>query len=388
MTRGKERPSVLDDLIVEYLSFDIYRSGKAPFSDIDAKKRVRSSIWREQGVDLTALAFKGPAVGRTEEDSEILDIEEVTIRVGLFRRKRQHKFLKGLKPLGALQQDVASVSGGPSSDISTRIRALCTSKLVMPLIISLSTRELSGLMGSIPVERSPQYEHMDLSPASAEQRFLELDKGPTGPEDLMVLFGKKFPKDKWAKTRSGIIVKGLPALICTIFDSTDDEVRSIIDSGMPQKFARDVLRSSRLEVLFTDLSMTPEGGMESPEGFRRRLGRYLMGGELAALTHSHVVMPLLDKLERSSAQEAERLEHVIGPLMDRMSVQRLAGILFSDNQGPRRTVIRLLGATGDRSALEPLNRIFSYSSVGTDKQEAYDALSRLGFTPPGSGPAP
>ncbi len=371
--------SNLDILLAEFWSFDLYKRGKRPIGDMDPKERIRHGIWLDNGIDLTILQK------RTSIDIEgiplksLFNTEEMEAREGFFRKKVTHKLLTGIKDLKKIL-DLIDVSGAKSSPGGSKIKeVLLGSFILYPLFVFHGSGNLDDITSEMKVKRRKQIRTDDLDPDSfLKNKRKIIDRNMAG-EDLLGLYRKRIDKEKRFRTPEGRRSSNLKAVLEFLFTARDEDLRTVISSGSLMKFASEGLSSNVLEALFRDLSEDVAGGMEEPENYRIRLGRWMMEGPLGDDISRDLIPLLVNRLETCPIGESGGLEKAISSLMDPRSTSILNERVFTVEPEKRPYFIRLLGMTGDRAAVEPLERLMEFSSIEEDRVSARTALRSLGI---------
>ncbi|MGA1847794.1 MAG: hypothetical protein ACMUHB_00510 [Thermoplasmatota archaeon] len=372
----KEGISDLDRILKEVVSFQLYKSGKEPLEGFTPQSRIKRSVWRDEGIDLDHLERYGFGSGPPPGTELLFQLDMVEVKEGLFRKRKTHRIIKGLQPLGVVYDLFGSDDDGHGS-----IPALARSDILFPAMLSRVSERLRGSIADLTLERIRQSPNVEISPA---QLF---DSSPLGKapqdksSDLLPLFSKTVPKDRWLRTRAGII-KDMEGLVRSVMEASAEEIESLISREEMAGFARSGIKSPRLEGLLYDISRTPDGRPESGDNFRKRLGRILLGSDASGKVFQDITMPILSRMRTCSMREAAKLERVLEPLMDPRSTPELKDLVFNAPSHNRSFIIRLMARTGDPSMAETLERIQSYSSVEEDRKEAERALRELGIDHP------
>ncbi len=380
MTEGlKEEP--IDRLLKELLSYQLYMRKKEPLEGFEPGRRVREGTWKEEGVDLDVLERKGVIPKGTEIPSTLLEVERSRVRSGLLWFRTEHRVLKGLRPLSELilqtEKETLSAQRGTLSGTGAVMR----SDLLFPLFLHVTALSDTGTMGELVTDRAPQTHPGDISPEEALRKFMGASYASVPEDDAMeVLFAPlKGTQRQPMAGRSDH--KDLASLLFSLFELEDQLLSAAIASGELQRVCREVLHNPYLEGLMEDLALGPDGAQETPERFRTRAGRVIMGGGAGDRFHQRFVRPALTRMMTCSVSGSERLGSVISPFMDSRSTAPLLDLLFRVPQGNRPALIRLIGATKDPSAAEPLRRMLEYSNVETDRRSAQEALEQIGPAP-------
>ncbi len=372
----KEGISGLDRFLKEVLSFQLYKSGKEPLEGLVPHSRIKRSVWRDDGIDLDQLERYGFGSGPPPGTEVLFQLDRVEVKEGLFRKRKPHRIIKGLKPLGVVY-DLFD-----SDDESMRsISALARSDILFPAMLSRVSERLRGSITDLILDRPRQSPNVEISPAQLFDTSLWGKTPQDKSSDLLPLFSKTVSRDRWLRTRTGII-KDMEGLVRSVMEASAEEIETLNSGGDLVGFARSGIKSPRLEGLLYDISRTPDGGPESGDNFRKRLGRILLGSDASGKVFHDITLPILSRLRTCSMKEAAKLERVLGPLMDPRSTPELKDLVFNAPSHNRSFIIRLMALTGDPSLAETLDRIHSYSSVEEDRKEAERALRELGIGPP------
>ncbi|MGA1822082.1 MAG: hypothetical protein ACMUIG_06115 [Thermoplasmatota archaeon] len=367
----------LDHLVVEFLSFQLYRSGKDPMSGLDPRKRVSRRIWREEGIDLEMLSGTGVSLDEMAKRSTILDTEDREIRATILRLKRRRTMLIGIGGLAGASENLLREK--PRRDELLSVRSLCRSELIRPLMLSLSGVPLKDALDSHTIPRNEQVDHTDISPLNARRILLGTEKRSVREEDISILFRKKVGRDLEITFRSGMGAVSLSTLISGIMGAEDGELTELIRSPALVDFVSKGLRSPVLEASFSDLIRTYDGSSEEGSNFRTRFGRYIMESPLADQVVRELIEPRIDRLINCTENEANRLSGELIPYMDHRSVRTLLDVLYRVPNENRPALISLMAATGSRDVVEPLRRLYEYSNLKNDRISSKNALLMLGI---------
>ena len=365
----------LDRLIIEYLSHDIYRKGKKPPADINIRRRVSKRIWREEGVDLDILEKSGIRLDEMADASGILKWEEMKVPVGLFRRKRERRILTDL---GSLRRGVRDAGNLLDGKDHPNVKALSNSRLIFPLMVSSSADPLSDIIERLPIPAEDQKDNIEMSLVRARRTFMPEVKRSSEDEDLVPLFEKKVPPERSYRFRSGMKANTLKTLIEGVLDSDSEEIREMVERGVFTDFIGKGLKSPSLEASFRDLAIDMEGSAESGEGFRSRLGRFLMESSLGDVVSSEIVSERIERLMKCSEGEARRIRESIPAFVDGRCAPVLKDLLYRVPPENREVVMELMAETGSRSVVEPLKRMHEFSNSDRDRNAAKKALKSLG----------
>jgi hypothetical protein len=367
----------MDWCLKEIWSYLLYKKGKEPLSDIDPRSRIKKGIWIEEGVDMTAYASLAGVKNIPEDLDIVMDLSTVTVREGFLRKKRDHFVASGLKDLslsgGSFEKD------GWSRD---RIQSIfLRSDILHPFSLNRAFGCMDSAIASVKVERRPQRDALDLNPDRVLHRTEVHLSGLNGGEDVKKLYGRKSDRKKGFRTPSGREIRDLPSLIEHVFSCSEEELLASMEKGSFQEFASEGLSSPLLESLFGDLMTDPSGTMERPDGFRIRFGRWILEGPFGDDVTDKIVPKLLGRLVNCPEGEASKIEDALKGLIDPRSTSNLTSLVFSAHYVIRPHIIRLLGLTRDRAALDTLRRLMEFSTVDTDKDSAREALASMGFDP-------
>jgi len=371
----KEDRSILDHLIREVISFQLYKSGKKPLDGIDPSTRIKRSVWRDEGIDLDNLVRYRIVSSLPENTGILFEIGEAEVKEGLFRKRRVHRIIKGLRPL----REVLELPGSETDDIDT-LSTMSGSDLLYPAMMSKASERLRASLSGLSPGRLRQSANVAISPGS----IFDLSRSKTGPKesssDLLPLFSRTVSRENWIMARGAGVIKDLDGLVRSVMEMKNGELEIMISGGELVKFARAGLASPRLEGLLFDISRTPSGEPESAENFRKRLGRVLLGSDASERVFNDITLPLLSKFRTCSRGEAMKLEKVIGPLMDPRSTPELKDLVFNSPSHNRTFIIRLMARTGDTALAETLTSLSRFSSVEEDRKEAERALGEMGLS--------
>lgn len=377
MSVDSQKYSNLDNLVIEYISFRLYRDGKEPLAGIDPRKRVSKRIWREEGVDLFVLSKTGIILDDMAGSSGILDMEQKDIRATILRLKRRRNMLVGVTGLAEASEMI--LKDEPSREDLKSIRSLCRSELVRPLILSIAGLPLMKAVDSHTVDRTDQTDHIDISPESARRILLGTAGKSDREEDISRLFRKKVGKDLEIAFRSGMRAVTLSTLISGIMEAGDDELTELIVSPGLMDFISKGLKSPVLEASFADLSRNYDGETEEGSNFRTRFGRYIMESPLADQVARELIEPRIDRMINCTGHEADRLAVELTPYMDQRSVRNLLDVLYKVPNENRSALISLMAATGSHDVVDTLRSLYEYSSLKEDRKSSKNALLMLGI---------
>jgi hypothetical protein len=372
--RDNDGTSWIDRLISEMVSYQLYKKGKNPITEIDPSRRIRRGIWRDDGVDLHQAGLIDSTLP-VENLGSLVSFEDIIVRKGILRRKEIHLLASSLN-------DIQSIRHFLSKDLTDEKglqEEASGSDLLHPLMVTVNCSGMNEIIKSIKVERRPQGEHGDLSPEKVLKRTFRRSFSGFDGEDLLRVYDKKVEKERGLRTPSGMNIRDLKTLLEHLFSCSRSELEGILSGGSLEDFAGRGLKSITLEALFKDLSSDPSGGREKPEGFLKRLGRWSLEGPLGDRIVNDVVMELLPRLSSAPEGEAMRLEESLTALMDPRSTSILTTLVFSEKPEKRPHLIRLLGNTGDRAAEGTLKRLMEFSTMEEDKRASRDALRSMGF---------
>jgi hypothetical protein len=368
----------LDRLLREFLSYQLYMRKKEPLEGFDPGKRVRGGIWKEEGVDIDVLERKGGLPKGFDIPSALFDVERSKVRSGLLWFRSEHRVLKGLRPLSELmvraQKEALSASGGPSMEMGAVMR----SNLLFPLFLHLVASSDVGTAGKLIPGRVPQTHPGDISPEEGLRRFIGTSNDAVPEDEAMEALFTPLKGSLGPLMAGRTDHRNLASLLFSMFELDDQPLSAAIASGELQRLCRDILHNPYLEGLIEDLAFGPDGAQETPDGFRTRAGRVIMGGGAGDRFHQRFVQPLLVRMRTCSVSESERLGSILPPLMDSRSTASLLDLLFKAPQGNRPALFRLIGATNDPSAAEPLRKMMDYSNVEGDRRYAQEALDTIG----------
>jgi hypothetical protein len=368
----------IDILLMEFLSYQLYRRKKEPLEGIDAKKRLRDGSWKEEGVDIDVLERKGRIPREVDIPKCLFEVEQMRVRSGLLGFRSEHRVLKGLRPvseiIGQAEREAVSAKKVPSDDL----RNLMRSKLLFPLFLQAGATDRLSIFKGLTGDTAPQTYPGDISPEAALRRFVDVTKTDIPEDDALEAVFKPFKGPLKLQLGDRSDHRDLASALFSLFELSDEGLTAAIGSGELQRVSRDLLHSPYLEALFEDLAVGPDGTPEVPEVFRARLGRVLLESGEAERFHQRFVQPSLSRLLTCSKGESERLGSILPPLMDNRSTPVLLDLLFKVPQGNRPAVLGLIGATRDKSASEPLRRMLEYSNVDEDRRSAQKALERIG----------
>ncbi len=372
----KEVP--IDRLLKEFLSYQLYMRKKEPLSGFDPAKKVREGIWKEEGVDLDVLERKGQVPKDLKLPSILFEVQRSRVKSGLLWFRTEHRVLKGLGPLSGLivqaDDEVISAKNGPSKELGEVMR----SDLLFPLFLHMAAMSDSKTVEKLVMGRAPQTHPGDISPEEALRRFIGASSAPVPEDEAMEALFTQFKGPQRPLIAGRTDHKDLASVLFSLFELDDQRLALTMTSGELQKVCREVLHNPYLEGLMEDLVMGTDGGYETPDRFRTRSGRVIMGSGAGDGFHQRFVGPVLARLRTCSVSESERLASVLPPLMDSRSTAALLDLLFKVPQGNRPALIRLIGATRDPSAVDPLRRVLDYSNVEGDRRFAQEALDQIG----------
>lgn len=362
----------LDIYITEIWSYLLYKKGKKLIGDIDPPSRIRKGIWRDEGVDMTEFIEHSNIKLDPGSISWLADSGKVTVRKGFLRRKKEHTTVSSIKPIGSFLNDA------DEDEIKERSGILASSNILFPFLMEHISSGMGTVIETISVERRPQIAPEDLSPDAMmkSRRKINHEIGPG--ENIKRLFHRSI-KGSPFRTPSGTLLKNLNEIFRYIMTCEDDELEDIIVSGSLIEFASKELSSNVFEGLFRDLSTDPSGDRETSSGFRIRLGRWGLESPVGDEIVDEIVPSVMNRLMSCSEGEAMKLEEYLHPLMDPRSTELVTRSIFEADQERRSHLIRLLGSTKDRSAMETLKRLRDYSNVEADRSSAVEALEALGF---------
>ena len=365
----------LDEIIIEFLSHRIYRQGKKPPADLNVRKRVSKRIWREEGVDLDLLEREGKVLDDMAESAGLLEWERTQVPVGLFRMKKERRILKDL---GSLDGPIEEAAELEKDGNHPRIRALSRSALLFPLMLSSSSGQMDVVIEELAAERSDQRDPVDTDNLQARRSFMPERATASRGEDLTRLFDKKVPSEASLDFGSGMKANTLKTLIEGVLDSDPGEIRSMVESGDFLQFSRRGLKSPTLEAAFQEIGLNVDGSTETGEGFRMRLGRFLMESALGDLICEEVISSRIERLLKCSEGEAKRIADSIRSFVDGRCAPVLNDVLYRAPPENRGVVISLMAETGSRSVVEPLKRMLEFSNLERDRSAAERALKSLG----------
>jgi hypothetical protein len=365
----------LDSLIIEMLSYDLYKRGKEPLAGIDPKERIKRSVWLDEGVDLDLLSGKGIVLTDGIRDLGIFKLDEIEVKEGLLRRRKRHGLMIGPPSLGAIQDLIGSIN---KNDRKTRISEILRSEILFPLVLTIPFGPIRAELSDLKVERRSQKEMPDISPRSAVRNLMEERRVVQGEDDLRRSFERTVPERFIIRTKNGSRIGDIKSMISVIMGSRDEELSSLIASGRLLELARDGLRSPRLEGMISDLSKDATGSPEIPAMFKARLGRMMMTSEISGDIFEKVIVPLLERFRTCSEREASRLMKELEYLMDLRSSPLMKELVFDVPSGNRPYLISLMGETRDRNLKDTLERISDYSTLEPDRDAAGKALRSLG----------
>ncbi len=364
----------LDALLSDIISYRMYKRGKEPLSNIDPGKRVKKGIWMDDGVDLNLLRKGGVNLDDRIVECRMFETETAMVKEGFFRRRKKHVILSDLSDLGWVEEiDPADLlEKGEAGGLAW----ILGSDLLYPLGLSSSFRTFEGVLEGLEIERAVQHDPSRISQVQVRDMLLS-GEGVNGEEKLSSLFARKVKRADWIKGKSGGNIKDLRTLITAVFDMREEDLRILMEGGDLSDFCGKALNSNLLEGEIVNLSSDPDGGVERPDDFRKRFGRWLLEGELAEIVISEIIKPRLGQLKTCSLAEGHRLELLLKYLMDARSSTDLKGLLFDVPPRNRISVIRLMASTGDGSVMDLLRRLQEFSSVEEDRTAAGDALREL-----------
>ncbi|MCK5772518.1 MAG: hypothetical protein KAH57_01895 [Thermoplasmata archaeon] len=365
----------LDALLFDIVSYGLFQKGKEPLSNIDPRRRVKRGIWTDDGVDLNLLRREGVDLDDSIVECRLFQTESMMVKEGLFRRRKEHIILSGLSELGWVE-DVDPDELQEKGDAGGLAWVL-SSDLLYPLGISASFHSFDRVLEGLEIERAVQHDPPRTSQIQVRNMLLGSGEGDNGEEDLSSLFSRKVKKADWIKGKSGGSIKDLGTLITAVYHMEEEDLQRSLEGGDLADFAGKALHSNLLEGEILNLSSDPDGGIERPDEFRKRFGRWLLEGEMAQILLSDIIKPRLGQLRSCSAAEGRRLGLLLKYLMDARSSPDLKGLLFDVPPRNRVTVIQLMASTGDVSVMDLLERLQELSSVEEDRDAAGDALREL-----------
>ncbi len=364
----------LDALLSDIISYRMFKKGKEPLSNIDPGKRVRKGIWMDGGVDLNLLRREGVDLDDRTVECRMFKTETAMVKGGLFRRRKKHVILSDLSDLEWVEgiDPVELLEKGEAGGLAW----ILASDLLYPLGLSSSFRTFEGVLEGLKIERAVQHDPSRISQVQVRDMLLS-GEGGNGEEKLSSLFTRKVKRSDWIKGKSGGTIKDLRTLITAVFDMKEEDLRILLEGEDLSYFCGKALNSNLLEGEILNLSSDQDGGIERPDDFRKRFGRWLLEGELAEIVISDIIKPRLGQLRTCSLAEGHRLEILLGYLMDERSSPDLKGLLFDVPPRNRASVIRLMASTGDGSIVDLLKSLQEFSSVEEDRLAAGDALREL-----------
>ncbi|MEA3558983.1 MAG: hypothetical protein U9R75_06995 [Candidatus Thermoplasmatota archaeon] len=368
--------SDLDRVLLEMLSFKIYKKGKQPLLGIDPRIRIKKGIWTDNGIDLDRLTAVEGIPTDMGSIPRILEIERITVRKGLFRKKEEHRLAVGIRDLS----EIPLISEGVRTEkrLKDGSGELLSSDVLYPFIQCRTSLRFRAGLGKIGAEHPFQTEMPDISPGAA---FRSIDAGGSGSDDhdeILSLFDRKVPRDRWVKVSRTEVVKDLSTMIDFILRGSNDRLQKAFEEEWIVEFSRGGLRSPYIESFMIDLSTGPDGEREVPENMRSRFGRFLMDGPLSERVYDEMILPRLDHLMTCSPGEARKIEKELGPVMDRRTSKRLQEIVYQVPSRNRPAVIGMLGGAADRGSIDTLKKLLEYSTVKEDRSAAEDSLKNLG----------
>ncbi len=366
----------LDVLLIDIISYKMFKKGKEPLSNIDPRRRVKKGVWTDGGVDLNLLRRVGVDLDDRIAKCRLFRTETAMVKEGLFRRRKEHVILSGLSDLGWVEEVDPDelLEKGEAGGLAW----ILSSDLLYPLGLSASFHAFEGVLEGLEIERSVQHDPSRISQIQVRNMLLGSGEGDYGEENLSSLFARKVKRSDWIKGKSGGDIKDLRTLITAVFDMREGDLQTLLEGGDLANFCGKALNSNLLEGEIRNLSSDPDGGIERPDDFRKRFGRWLLEGEMAQIVISDIIKPRLGQLRTCSTTEGHRLELLLRPLMDARSSPDLKGLLFDVPPHNRVSVIRLMASTCDGSVVDLLERLQEFSSVEEDRSAAGDALKELG----------
>ncbi len=365
----------LDALLFDIISYKMFKKGKEPLSNIDPRRRVKKGIWMDGGVDLNLLRREGIGFDDRIAECRLFRTETAMVKEGLFRRRKEHVILSDLSDLGWVEEVDPDelLEKGKARGLAW----ILSSGLLYPLGLSTSFRGFEGVLEGLEIERAVQHDPSRISQVKVRNILLGSGEGGYEEENLGSLFARKVKRSDWITGKSGGDIKDLRTLITAVFDMEEGDLHTLLDGGDLANFCGKALKSNLLEGEILNLSSDPDGGIERPDDFRKRFGRWLLEGDMARIVISDIIKPRLGQLRTCSAAEGHRLELLLRHLMDARSSPDLKGLIFGVPPHNRVSVIRLMASTGDGSVVDLLKRLQEFSSVEEDRSAAGDALREL-----------
>ena len=365
----------LDALLIDIVSYNMFNKGKEPLSNIDPRRRVKKGIWMDDGVDLNLLRRAGVDIDDRIFKCRLFRWDTAMVKEGLFRRKKEHIILSGLSDLGWVEEADPEelLEEGEAGGLAW----ILSSDLLHPLGLSASYHTFDRVLEGLEIERAVQHDPSRTSQIQVRNMLLDPGERENGEENLSSLFTRSVKRSDWIKGKSGGNIKDLRTLITAVYYMEEEDLHRLLEGGDLANFAGKALHSNLLEGEILNLSSDPDGGIERPDDFRKRFGRWLLEGEMAQIVISDIIKPRLGQLRTCSATEGHRLELLLKYLMDERSSPDLKGLLFDVPSRNRVSVIRLMASTGDGSVMDLLKRLQEFSSVEEDRSAAGDALKEL-----------
>ncbi|MFO8050361.1 MAG: hypothetical protein R6V01_01525 [Thermoplasmatota archaeon] len=362
--------SDMDRLIIEMLSFKLYKKGKQPLLEIDPRERIKRGIWTDMGVDLDRLSSAEDIPTNTDGARTLLDIGSHIVRKGLLRKKIRHELALDMVDLESIP--LMSEGFGAHEKGGNASSEFASSSVLHPLMEIRTSEGLRQASSLMRYRRPLQTEFPDISPSTAFRTLEQGRKGKVGSDDISNLFDRKVNEENWLRISRTETIKDLGSLIEFVLRASDKSLKKAVGADLLKDFSTGALRSSYLEAFWSDI----EPGVPGDE-IRERFGRFLMEGPLSERTYGEVVLPRMEHLTTCSPKEAQNIGKELAPVMDSRSSKYLQEIVFRAPPKNRPSIIDLLGATGDSSAAGTLKRLKDYSTVDKDRRKAAEALKEL-----------